>query len=323
VALVAEQLQERGTTDSVTFVSQKNFLPEYFSGIKERLSKIKRSPLPIAHYPFTYMGGGTDLYVQKHDELQNANIRFLDDEPGMKSIRKENNDCIMGPSVTVADLMSSPVIREAFPEFHRNAKLVSSTPIRNMATVAGNFVNASPIGDLTIIFLALDATLSLTPSPLSTLWRGAGGEGRSVSLRQFYKGYKQLDKTPEEYIETISFNLPDKNTFFNFEKVSKRTHLDIASVNSAICLRMNGNLVESAGLSAGGVGPVPMYLSKTSEYLKGKTITEATIAGAIAIMKTEISPISDARGSKEYKTLLLGQLIKAHSIVFMNQEITN
>jgi len=86
---------------------------------------------------------------------------------------------------------------------------------------------------------------------------------------------------------------------------------------------MNGNEIAKAAISAGGVGPVPMYLQKTSEYLKGKTLRQAprndrdrqgdgTINGAIEVMKTEISPISDARGSAAYKTLLLGQLIKAH-----------
>ena len=70
----------------------------------------------------------------------------------------------MGPSVTVTDLQESPVINEHFPDFHRYAKLISSTPIRNMATIAGNFINASPIGDFTIFFLALDAQLSLLQS---------------------------------------------------------------------------------------------------------------------------------------------------------------
>jgi xanthine dehydrogenase small subunit len=77
---------------------------------------------------------------------------------------------------------------------------------------------------------------------------------------------------------------------------------------------MNDNVIVAAGLSAGGVGPVPVFLQKTSDYLKRKKITDETINGAIEVMKTEISPISDTRGTKEYKTLLLGQLIKAHFI---------
>ena len=133
-----------------------------------------------------------------------------------------------------------------------------------MATIAGNFINASPIGDFTIFFLALDAHLTL--SPLHK-WRGNGSVSkREIPLRKLYKGYKQLDKNPEEYIENIWFELPGKNSYFNFEKVSKRTHLDIASVNSAISITMNGDVIANAGISAGGVGPVPMYLQKTSAF---------------------------------------------------------
>ncbi len=82
---------------------------------------------------------------------------------------------------------------------------------------------------------------------------------------------------------------------------------------------MNNDIIEGAGLSAGGVGPVPMYLQKTSEHLTGKKITEELIEEAIEVMQTEISPISDARGTKEYKSKLLGQLLKAHFITLFPQ----
>ena len=307
--MITEQLQ--GKKDAIPFVTEQKILPDYFAGIKGRLQQlggqIKASALKdvaaLQERPH-FVGGGTDLYVQKHEEMKDAAIRFLLDHPEMNSISKEGNRCVMGPSVTVSDLMASPIIATAFPEFHHYAKLVSSTQIRNMATIAGNFINASPIGDFTIFFLALDAQLILSD----------GATTRELPLRKLYKGYKILDKQSGEHIEKIWFELPDKNTFFHFEKVSKRTHLDIASVNSAIRLKMNGDVIADAGLSAGGVGPVPMYLEKTSSFLKGKKITEQVIAEAIEVMKTEISPISDARGTKEYKTLLLGQLIKAHFI---------
>jgi xanthine dehydrogenase small subunit len=73
-------------------------------------------------------------------------------------------------------------------------------------------------------------------------------------------------------------------------------------------------MILNAGLSAGGVGPVPLYLSKTSAFLKEKKITEDLIVEAIEIAQSEISPISDTRGSEEYKRLLLSQLIKAHFV---------
>jgi len=216
----------------------------------------------------------------------------------------KENKCIIGPSATVKDLKNSPLINKAFPDFSRYAKLVSSTPIRNMATIAGNFINASPIGDFTIFFLALDAQLCLTD----------GKTKRELPLRKLYKGYKQLNKKPDEYIEQIWFELPVKNSLFNFEKVSKRTNLDIATVNSAISIAMNKNTIDRAGISAGGVGPVPVYLQKTSAFFDGKAVTEELVHEAIGIAETEISPISDARGTREYKKFLLGQLIKAHFI---------
>jgi xanthine dehydrogenase small subunit len=301
---VAAIMKERNGEEAIEFVTRKKILPEYFSGIKEKLLAMQQSLITLrqAQSDSHLVGGGTDLYVQKHEEMTNAEIRFVFDHPEWNGIIQEDNKCIIGASATVSDLKNSSFINKLFPDFHRYAKLISSTPIRNMATIAGNIINASPIGDFTIFFLALDAQLVLSD----------GRAKRELPLRSLYKGYKTLDKNPEEYIEQVWFEFPDKNTHFHFEKVSKRTHLDIASVNSAICITMNGTEIAKAGLSAGGVGPVPMYLQKTSEFLKGKKITEALIQEAVVVMQTEISPISDARGTKEYKRLLLGQLIKAH-----------
>ncbi|HEV7780558.1 MAG TPA: FAD binding domain-containing protein [Chitinophagaceae bacterium] len=301
-ARVTELMKERKGEDPIAFTVRKKMLPEYFTSIKERLSDltIHDSRFTTHDSRLTTVGGGTDLYVQKHDEMTHAPIHFVFDDPAWNGIQKEGNTCIIGASATVTDLKDSAIINEAFPGFQRYAKLVSSTPIRNMATIAGNFINASPIGDLTIFFLALDAQLVLSD----------GKTKRELPLRKLYKGYKTLDKQPGEFIEQIRFELPGNDTFFHFEKVSKRTHLDIASVNSAIRLEIKDDTITDAGVSAGGVGPVPLFLEKTSAFLTGKKISEETVNEAIGIMHTEISPISDARGTKEYKKLLLGQLIK-------------
>ena len=81
-----------------------------------------------------------------------------------------------------------------------------------------------------------------------------------------------LDKTPAEFIEKISFKIPQGNHYFNFEKVCKRTNLDIATVNTAISLTVEDDIIVSAGISAGGVAPVPAFLKSSSEYLKGKSV---------------------------------------------------
>jgi xanthine dehydrogenase small subunit len=312
-ARVSELMKSRNSEPAAVFAARQKILPHYFSTVKERLQNLMNGQL-VAHTTSpTVVAGGTDLYVQRHDELTKSDIEFVFDNAALKGIIREGSTCSMGPSVTVTDLMESPVIKEYFPAFHRYAKLISSTPIRNMATIGGNFINASPIGDFTIFFLALNTKVRLVQTSVDREFV------RNIALRNLYKGYKVLDKSPDEVVTKIWFELPGKNSYFNFEKVSKRTHLDIASVNSAIHLKMNGNVIDEAGLSAGGVAPIPLYLIKTSEFLRGRMITENLINDTIAKALEEISPISDARGSKEYKRLLLGQLIKAHFISLFPQ----
>jgi xanthine dehydrogenase small subunit len=138
---------------------------------------------------------------------------------------------------------------------------------------------------------------------------------REIELRKFYLGYKKMDKRQEEYISRISFEIPSKNTRFNFEKVSKRTNLDIASVNTAIKMDVTNNVISNASISAGGIGPIPSYLFKASEFLNGKSISSELLSALLPIVQGEIVPISDARGTEEYKRLLLSQLIKAHFLV--------
>ncbi|MFL5810667.1 MAG: FAD binding domain-containing protein [Flavisolibacter sp.] len=300
---VSQLMESRKMTDPILFLTKKNILPSYFTTIKERLESLhlKSNGNMLTPNSIQFLGGGTDLYVQKHDEMKNAGIQFLFDQPELNGISKEGNKCIIGPSATVTDLQQSPIMQQYFPKLQEYIKLVSSTPIRNMATIAGNFVNASPIGDFTIFFLALNAQLVISD-----------GRTRELPLRKLYKGYKILDLKPGEFIENISFELPDRQTHFHFEKLSKRTHLDIASVNSAIRIKKDKQIIFEAGISAGGVGPIPMYLEKASAFLKGKIISEELVFKLIEIVQQEISPITDVRGSETYKRLALEQLIKAH-----------
>lgn len=300
-------IMQKNKGDVIEYVTSNAILPEYFVNIKKRLLELNLKTNGIEEQKGNskkYLSGGTDLYVQQHEKMVVSDINFLFNKYELNGISKDGNKCIMGASVTVTDLMESKIIKDAFPDFRKISKLVSSTPIRNIATIAGNFVNASPIGDFTILFLALNAHIILSNEVSK----------REIALRDFYKGYKQLDKKDDEFIEHIWFELPGKKDLFNFEKVSKRTHLDIASVNSAINIKTDGKTILNAGISAGGVGPIPLYLTKTSSFLKDKKVTEEIIDEAIDIAQSEISPISDARGSEDYKRLLLNQLIKAHFI---------
>jgi len=299
---VPERVEER--SDPVQFAIAKGIIPSWFADISRRLAEISLQPNGIYHHHTgaRVLGGGTDLYVQDHAGMVKADLEFMTAREDLKGIRTENGKCVIGGAATVSDLKDSTVIRNAFPHFYQYAKLISSTPIRNIATIAGNFVNASPIGDLSVFFLALNTELTLSN----------GVSSRRLPLRKFYNGYKQMNKAPEEFIEKLSFDLPDNDTLFHFEKVSKRTCLDIASVNTAIQIRISDNKITTAHLSAGGVNPVPAYLERTSASIIGERPDVKLVERTVEMAVAEIAPISDVRGTAEYKRLLLGNLIKAH-----------
>jgi len=299
---ISAELQSKDLEHPLDWLVKEGFLPEYFLDVKEKLYSIPKISDTGGKVP---VGGGTDLYVQKYDDVQNIELKYLFDRSGHKSIHVEDELCTIYASSTVTDLMKCESLQRAIPNWLGSMKLVSSTPIRNIATVAGNLANASPIGDLTIILLALNAQITLV---------NEAGNIRNLSLKDFYKGYKILDKKDDEIITQITFDLPEKNTWLNFEKVCKRTYLDIASVNTAIGMRMNDDLISSAHCSAGGVSPVPLYLKNTSSFLSGQKLSTELVRRAAEVLAKEISPISDVRGSADYKRLLARQLFYSHFI---------
>lgn len=349
-AKLTAELEGRPAENALAWLSEKQFVPGYFANIPAQLAKLRpaganatadataaiaasatahanggsmsTSPnghaqsqndhghdLPIRPFTHSLIGGGTDLLVQRLEELrEQPGVRLIFDQPGRRGVRHETSGrVVLGAATTASQLLESDLTRGLLPNLPQYLKLVSSTPIRNMGTVAGNFINGSPIGDLTIMFLALGASITLLD---------AAGATRELALSDLYLGYKKLAKAADEQVIEISFPAPLAGDFFHFEKVSKRTHLDIASVNSAAWLRVENGLIQSARVSAGGVGPVPLYLARTSAFLQGRELTAETVTAANEVMQAEISPISDVRGTSDYKRLLLRQLLWAHFLEF-------
>ncbi len=291
------------TSDRIKKLVEIKFLPDYFLNVIEWLKNIKVESLPFEEIKKTKLvSGGTDLYVQQWEELINDNVNLISSKADLEKIEVVNDEIIIDGAVTIGEIENSEIIRNYFPQIPDFLKLFGSKQIRNRATIAGNIVNASPIGDMTNILLALNANLKLSN----------GKSTRHVPIRKFYKGYKTLNKADDEIIISVSIKIPFENYLFNFEKVSRRTYLDIASVNSTFFAILKDNRFEDVSISAGGVAPIPHFLEMTSDFLKGKSVELDLILKSLEIAAGEISPISDARGSAEYKSFLLRQLILAH-----------
>ena len=296
-----EVCQKLKNKTDLNWLIEHSFIPKYFKDIPSKLKALQIEENKQSGTVF--VSGGTDLYVQQADNLIENNIHIVADNKALKGIKIEGDTCLVGAGTTVTELWNHKELKAIFPKLRTHLKLVSSEQIRNMASIGGNFVNASPIGDMTIFFLALNSDLSII---------NQDEKKRILPLNQFYKGYKTFDLKEDELIKDIQFKLPSKQTKFNFEKVSKRKHLDIASVNSAISFTFENDTIQNAHVSIGGVAAIPKYLFETSAFLNGKPLNVQTISEANEVLQNEISPISDVRGSNDYKRLLARQLFFAH-----------
>lgn len=303
-ASLAETLEKniRDREDRIPGLVEQGVLPDYFLGIADRLRELETSPAGTERGQEVVVAGGTDLFVQKAEELLASPLFFLSGRRDLDYVREEDGSLRVGSAVTLEDFRLHPLVNRHLPAMREDVLLHSSTILRNKATLSGGIVNASPIGDITIMFLALGAVLEL---------EAAAGGNRQVALREFYRGYKDLDLNPGEIIREMVIPIPKPGTFYNFEKVSNRKILDIAAVNSSILLEADGEKIARLLLSAGGVAPVPLLIGGLEKFA-GKKVSPETFEQLATAAMAAVAPIDDVRGSAEYKRLLLGQLVKGH-----------
>lgn len=305
VSDISKAKKELLVGNEIPIMVNKGWLPEYFLNIENRLKKI---PDSIPSYE-GIVGGGTDIMVQKSDYIRNKNLTFVNDLTSDK-INIIEDEIVIGAATKIESFFNDEIVLKHYPDLKKYAPLVASEQIRNMGTLAGNLVNASPIGDLSSILLALNAKVVTS-------------NGRVIELSNFFIDYKKIDLPGDEFITSICIPVADKSVKLNYEKVSKRTHLDIASVVTTAAVRIENNTIEHIRISAGGVAPIPKYLKNTCNFLTGKNIGIDVFYEAIEILYSDISPISDIRGSKEYKRLLIRQLFIKHFISLFPSSFSN
>jgi len=262
VSLLCENFTPASNPNSIERINwliEKEILPSYFLQIPIRLQKIQQKSaksLTQITKNSVIIAGGT-IQRQKSEDLHSKQVVFLSEKKELSGIKIEDNRCYIGAGTSIEDIKNSEIVNKLFPKIKEYFAKIASTPIRYRGTIGGNIVNASPIGDLSIFFLALDTSLVLSD----------GHDKRIISLKDFFKSYKKIDKQDNEILENINFPLPTQDAFFNFERICKHTEADIPSVNSAIQIRTENKRILEVRISAGGVAPIPLYLVKTGDYL--------------------------------------------------------
>ena len=297
-----------GADDRISALVGQGLLPPHFVTARERIDDIDPVIPPDRAATDVVIAGGTDLYVQRGEHLPDAEVSVLNhpaafsaSDAGVRNdIVLEGDSILVGGLVTFEEFAAHPLVRERIDRVDEFMFLIASLQIRNRATLVGNIVNASPIGDMTNLLQALDTRLVID------------GGAREVPLRSFYSGYKTYDLKPGELITQLRLRADLGTAKVNFEKLSKRTCLDIATVCASACIYDADGVIREAGLTVGGVAATPLYLKDASAWLAGQTVNAATVLEAARRADAEVSPISDIRGSAQYKRMLNRQFLFAH-----------
>ncbi|MEV8376441.1 FAD binding domain-containing protein [Kribbella sp. NPDC056861] len=182
-----------------------------------------------------------------------------------------------------------PLLAQLFPQF-------ASRLIRNGATIGGNLGTGSPIGDTPPALLALDAALVLAST------RGE----RTIALADYFTGYRETLKAPDELIRTIVIPLP-LAPMTAFHKIAKRRFDDISSVAVGYSVEVIDGTVREARIGLGGVAATPLRARATEDALTGQPWTERTVREAAAVLAAEGTPMDDHRASASYRSAMLGQ----------------
>lgn len=248
--------------------------------------------------------GTTDLGVQhNHGRPAPDVLLSLTHAADLGRVAIEDGVLITGSAATWSRIEHA--VRDAVPEYHRILTRFGSPQVRNAGTLGGNLANASPIADSIPFHLVMDAELDLA-SPRGT---------RAVKLNDFYLGYKQLDLKDDELLVAVRTPMPAEGQRLKLYKVSKRRDMDISTFTAAVLLTLDepGDTIVEAKIAYGGVAATVLRLPKTEAFLEGQPFTEDTMREAGRIARTEIAPLSDVRGSADFRLQLAENiLVKAY-----------
>ncbi|MCX6132857.1 MAG: xanthine dehydrogenase small subunit [Ignavibacteriales bacterium] len=243
------------------------------------------------HPKATLISGATDvaLKVTKKFELL-PHIIDCSRVEELRAVVRDDRSLRIGAGVRINDVMMH--VKSDFPAFHEMLTLFAARQIRNVATLGGNIGTASPIGD------ALPALIAYGASVILTSRRGT----RTVAADAFVKGYRKTDRQPDELIVAIVLPRQSSSSLIRSYKVSKRRDLDISTVSAGFRVDLNENgVVNDITLAFGGMSECTKRSISTESFLKGKPWDRAHVEEARRLIDADFKPISDVRGSAEFR----------------------
>jgi carbon-monoxide dehydrogenase medium subunit len=217
---------------------------------------------------------------------------------GTSYIKEDNGAIRLGSLTRHAEIEASAAVAR-IPILHDCAAGIADVQVRNRGTIGGSLAEADPSGDW--------ATVLFT---LSTEVRCLGGTGeRAVSLSDFIKDAYTTALAHDELVSEVAVKIPPKGSGGAY-LAFKRSAPVYPTASAAVQLTMDRDVCQDAAIALGCVGLVPIRAKDAETALRGQTLSEKTIARAMAAARAAADPQSDMRGSADYKRNLVGALVK-------------
>ena len=244
----------------------------------------------------TLIAGGTDVGLWVTKKMQDLGpIAFVSHAEDLRQIHDEKDSLRIGAAVTITNLMQA--IRPISASLHQLLSRYGSPQVRNAATIGGNIVNGSPIGDGSPALIAMGARLVLRRAD----------ERRTVNLEDFFIAYQQQDRRLGEFVESIE--LPKAQDRLRCYKLSKRFDQDISAVCGCFNLEQEAGVITQARIAFGGMAATPARARKTEAALCGQPWSLETFQQASSAMAEDFTPLSDMRASAGYRAQAAGNML--------------
>ena len=248
------------------------------------------------------VAGGTDLLPQmKTGVLKARKIVDLSQLPELKVVERLGDGGLrVGAGVVARSLELSSAVRDGFIALAESAGVVGSLQIRHLATLGGNIANAAPSADMAPPLLALDAICVI---------QGPSGQ-RRVPAVDFFQGVRRTVLAPNEVLVEFIIPAPGAGSGGTYVRHTPRRELDIAVVGVASQLSVRDGRCVKARVALGAVAPTPVRASAAEARLEGEAVNAALIDEAAELAVQAASPISDQRGSAEFRRHLVRVLTR-------------
>ncbi len=245
------------------------------------------------------IAGATDLgldITQRHARF--PALLSVERIAELRGVTVSDGAAVVGAATPLTDLEDWSA--EGLPVLHRMLRFFGSRQIKHRATVGGNLCNASPIGDLAPVLLALGGSLELV---------SASG-ARVVPADAFFTAYRKTALAPGELLARIRWPLPGPGVRLGAYKVSRRRELDISAVSAAFAVDVGPDgLVREARLAYGGMAATPIRATGAEQALVGQPWTAPVVERAAAGLREALRPMSDHRATAEYRHRLAHNLL--------------